>query len=36
MFMKSILAVFLLLLYACDNRSQQQFKAEQLDGTPLS
>jgi len=35
MFMKSILAVFLLLLCACDNRSQQQLKAEQLDGTPF-
>ena len=34
MFMKSILAVFLLLLCACDNLSQQPLKAEQLDGTP--
>lgn len=35
MFMKSILAVFLLLLCACDNLSQQQLKAEQVDGTPF-
>jgi quinol monooxygenase YgiN len=35
MFMKSILAVFLLLLCACDNPSQQQLKAEQVDGTPF-
>ena len=35
MFMKSILAVFLLLLCACDNLSQQQLKAEQVDGRPF-